>query len=318
MESQPDIIVAYTHNVGESGVRVHHLPKPGETVRAIGINAGIDCGKGTNTAVAASRTGANVALVANVAGGEWYARGEAILRQEKIDDRFVTCRPGAHKMPGYMLIDDEGNNMIILAGEEAQSIPEKQIEEALYSFKGAQYCITGYELAEDSVRTILDRAGKSGVKTVLNPSPVPSQKPDFWGGVDVLILNEVEAVHMLDLANVEPAGDWMGNALALQKAYGCQQIVITLGAGGFFSLDADGAATRGFGFAVDATDTTGAGDGFLGAMTARLVAGDTLGEACRWANVFASYSVQRPGTISSYPSKKEIAQLYMATIRNRR
>lgn len=315
MERQPEIIVAYTHNVSSGGVRVHRLPRPGETVRAIGINAGIDCGKGTNVAVAASRIGANVALVANVAGGEWYTHGQAILRQEGIDDRFVTCRPGAHKVPGCMLIDDEGNNMIILSDEEAQFIPERQIEEALGTFKSAKYCITGYELAEDSVRIILETARRYGVKVVLNPSPVPSQKPDFWRNVDILILNEVEAAYMLELACAKAEGDWLFKAQALQRTYGCRQIVITLGADGVFSLDASGSAAHRNGYIVDATDTTGAGDGFLGAMTARLVAGDTLGEACQWANIFASYSVQKSGTVSSYPARKEIAQLFADTVR---
>ena len=120
MKSQPEIIVAYTHNVSDGGIRVHHLPKPGETIRAIGTNGGIDCGKGTNTAVAASRTGASVALVASVPGGDWFDRGKAILQLEQINDRFVVCQPGTRKALGCMLIDDEGNNMIVLSGGDSQ------------------------------------------------------------------------------------------------------------------------------------------------------------------------------------------------------
>ena len=57
---------------------------------------------------------------------------------------------------------------------------------------------------------------------------------------------------------------------------------------------------------VDSIDATGAGDGFLGAMTARLAAGASLGEACRWANQYAAYTVQKSGTISSYPRLSEL------------
>lgn len=309
MKSQPEIIVAYTHNVSDGGIRVHHLPKPGETIRAIGTNGGIDCGKGTNTAVAASRTGASVALVASVPGGDWYDRGRTILQAEQVNDRFVICQPGTHKAPGCMLIDDEGNNMIVLPGGNSQSIPKEQIDDALSLFKNAKYCVTGYELAENSVRIILEEAKKFGVRTILNPSPVPCKRPDFWNSIDILILNEVEAAHMLRLACAELSEDWKENALALQRSYCCRQVVITLGENGFFSLDENGITTRINGYAVDPTDTTGAGDGFLGAMAARLVAGDTLGEACQWANLFASYSVQGSGTISSYPSREEIFQL---------
>ena len=69
MGLQPDIIVAYTHNISDGGIRVHKLPRAGETVRALEGGLGIDGAKGTNVAVAASRAGAKVALVAHVQGG---------------------------------------------------------------------------------------------------------------------------------------------------------------------------------------------------------------------------------------------------------
>ena len=65
MGLQPDIIVAYTHNISDGGIRVHKLPRAGETVRALEGGLGIDGAKGTNVAVAASRAGAKVALVAD-------------------------------------------------------------------------------------------------------------------------------------------------------------------------------------------------------------------------------------------------------------
>ena len=46
------------------------------------MNTGIDCAKGTNVAVAASRCGARVAMAAAVPGGDWFARGKEILAQE--------------------------------------------------------------------------------------------------------------------------------------------------------------------------------------------------------------------------------------------
>lgn len=309
IKAQPQIVVAYTHNVSNGGIRVHHLPKPGETIRALDINTGIDCAKGTNVAVAASRAGAKVALVACVPGGDWYIRGQEILARECINDQFVVCQPGTRKTSGCILIDDEGNNMIVLSSNNPQSIPESQIDEALRVFPEAKYCITGYEIAEESVRGILRKAKAHGVTTLMNPSPVPDHRPDFWNDVDILVLNEVEIAYMLTLAKAAPTENWIDNAKLMRQLYGCGQIVITLGENGFFCLDDADVWTRGRGVSVQAFDTTGAGDGFLGAMAARLLAGDSLGHACEWANMFASYTVQRPGTISSYPTCEEIAQL---------
>lgn len=311
----PQIIVAYTHNVSDGGIRVHHLPKPGETIRALDINTGIDCAKGTNVAVAARRAGAEVALVARVPGGDWYIRGQEILAREQINDQFVVCQPGTRKAQGCILIDDEGNNMIVLSGSNQQSIPEAQILEALCTFSEAEYCVTGYEIAEESVRRVLRKAKERGITTLMNPSPVPQHRPDFWNDVDILVLNEVEIAHMLTLAEETPSEDWRRNAQRMRQLYGCKQIVITLGEKGFYSLDDRNVETRGGGIPVRSFDTTGAGDGFLGAMAARLAAGDALGDACRWANVFASYTVQRPGTISSYPTCEEIARLSLEPAR---
>ena len=90
MGLQPDIIVAYTHNISDGGIRVHKLPRAGETVRALEGGLGIDGAKGTNVAVAASRAGAKVALVAHVQGGAWFDRAEKLLREEyTIEERMM-------------------------------------------------------------------------------------------------------------------------------------------------------------------------------------------------------------------------------------
>ena len=273
MGLQPDIIVAYTHNISDGGIRVHKLPRAGETVRALEGGLGIDGAKGTNVAVAASRAGAKVALVAHVQGGAWFDRAEKLLREEEIDDRFVFCHPGTRQVPGCIIIDDEGNNMIILGSGTQQALLHEEVDLALESMQSARYCVTGYELDVKSVEYLVRKARMLGIQTILNPSPVPNQKPGFW---------DLSLIHIS-----EPTR-------------------LTLGPKGFCCLDGNNKITFGKGAKVDSIDATGAGDGFLGAMTARLAAGDSLGEACRWANQYAAYTVQKSGTISSYPRLSEL------------
>lgn len=312
MESLVKVIVAYTHNVSEPAIRVHKLPKPGETIRAIGVNDGIDGGKGTNVAITLARLGIPTALVAHVKGGPWYTAAQKILHQEHIDDSCIFCDADEKPRGGCVLIDDEGQNMIVLGAGNKQAITEEEINRALPSFPEARYCVTGYELDRTSVHHILAKARELGIKTVLNPSPVPDQKPTDWDLVDILVLNETEARHMLQLAGISCGGaeeNWEDELYQLRSAYGCRDIVLTLGEEGFCSLEGS-QVTKAKGMSVQASDTTGAGDGFLGAMVARLAVGDTLGDACRWANVFSSVTVQRSGTISSYPTAAELESLY--------
>ena len=55
-------------------------------------------------------------------------------------------------------------------------------------------------------------------------------------------------------------------------------------------------------------DTTGAGDCFVGALSARLSAGAALPEAVRYANAAASIAVERLGATPSMPTPREVAR----------
>ena len=154
---------------------------------------------------------------------------EKLLREEEIDDRFVFCHPGTRQVPGCIIIDDEGNNMIILGSGTQQALLHEEVDLALESMQSARYCVTGYELDVKSVEYLVRKARMLGIQTILNPSPVPNQKPGFWDCVDILVLNEVEAAHMLRLADGQPTEQWEETARKLRAAYGCRQVVVTLG-----------------------------------------------------------------------------------------
>ncbi len=75
---------------------------------------------------------------------------------------------------------------------------------------------------------------------------------------------------------------------------GVGAVVVTLGAEGALVV-AEGRAEHVPAPAVEAVDTTGAGDAFCGALAAALVEGADLVEAARHAVAFAAGSVTRPG-----------------------
>lgn len=82
-------------------------------------------------------------------------------------------------------------------------------------------------------------------------------------------------------------------------------IVVTLGAEGAVAVTADRVDAVD-GRRVDVVDTTGAGDGFVGALAAGLAGGRRLGPALAYANAAASLVVQRPGAAPSMPFGPEI------------
>ena len=119
MKFQPDIIVMYTHSVSDGGIRVHKLPKAGETVRALESGQGIDGAKGNQRRRSGQPCGREGSPGCSCAGRRMVPPGKELLREEGIDDRFVVCQPGTRRASGCIIIDDEGNNMIILGSGTA-------------------------------------------------------------------------------------------------------------------------------------------------------------------------------------------------------
>jgi ribokinase len=83
-------------------------------------------------------------------------------------------------------------------------------------------------------------------------------------------------------------------------------VLVTLGARGVSIWDG-GSRTSIPGHQVEAVDSTGAGDCFVGYFAAGLVSGCTLEQAARRANRAAAISVTRHGAAASIPLASEIA-----------
>jgi ribokinase len=83
------------------------------------------------------------------------------------------------------------------------------------------------------------------------------------------------------------------------------ELLVTLGAGGA-RLQAGGAVTEAPAFAVEAVDTTGAGDCFLGWFLAWRDAGAEPPAALRQAMAAAALQVTRPGAGEAIPTAAEV------------
>ena len=84
---------------------------------------------------------------------------------------------------------------------------------------------------------------------------------------------------------------------------------MTLGGKGSAAVTADEAFMCP-GVKVEMVDETGAGDGFLGAITYCMNEGKTLKEAMAWANVYAAYTVTKQGSLEHYPWKAQIPSIF--------
>ena len=134
---------------------------------------------------------------------------------------------------------------------------------------------------------------------------------------DILLVNEIEMAQLLDLQ--APADDdWSAFdwPLVLERleAIGIRQAVVTLGADGSVVLDAtaDEHVTRIAPVRVDAVDTTGCGDSFMGTVLAGLASGWSLAASARAAAYVSAYAATGRGAQASYGTPAQIRARFEA------
>ncbi len=148
-------------------------------------------------------------------------------------------------------------------------------------------------------------AKKAGLSTSLDIGwdPDESWSRDIFEvlpHVDYLIPNETEALHLTGQPDVQEASEILGRY--------AQNVVVKLGAQG--SLARSGAQMwRMPGFYVTPVDTTGAGDAFnAGFIHARVVEGQPMPDALRFANACGATAVTTVGGTSSIPSAVQVRE----------
>ncbi|WP_426077958.1 ribokinase [Janthinobacterium sp. PSPC3-1] len=289
-------------------LRVPRMPLPGETLTG-GAFRTIPGGKGANQAVACARMsgklaagGQQVAMVACVGDDEFGATLRAALVADGIIDRHVTTVPGVASGIASILVDDNGQNSIVLAGGANDCLSPAHIDAARELIEQSDIVVLQLEVPMETVVHAIKLARSLGKTVVLNPAPAAKVPADVLALVDYLIPNEIEAA-MLAGAEVD-ANDVKALAAALQKQ-GSDNIIITLGAKGvhaaLYGGDHDFPAQ-----AVQAVDTTAAGDTFIGGFVAGLASGLDEAEAIAQGQRAAAWSVTKPGAQTSIPHLHEL------------
>ena len=240
-------------------------------------------GKGLNQSIALGRAGADVAH-AGLVGDEG-----AFLRDLMLESGVDVSRVGTAEghSNGHAIIqrDSEGDNCIILHGGSNRLIGAGLIDTTLLAFKPEDWVLLQNETS--CVSNAIEGAHARGMKVVLNPSPVN----------DALLACPLELVDCFILNE--------GEAAAIAGIDGAE-IVLTVGADGAYYARKGGEPIFQPAFAVDAVDTTAAGDTFTGYYLAERAAGSDPSRALLVASAASSIAVSRPGAAPSIPLRREV------------
>ncbi|MCG5073685.1 ribokinase [Paraburkholderia tagetis] len=301
--------------------RAPRQPHPGETLAGSAF-AQVAGGKGGNQAVAAARLGARVAMVGCVgadANGELLRAG---LLAEGIDCGALDTAPEAPSGVALIIVDDASQNTIVIVAGSNSKVTPASLARHEAALASADVVVCQLETPPETVRAALATARRLGKTTILNPAPATGPLPADWLPlIDYLVPNELEAAMLTGLPLATPE-DASRAAQALHRA-GARNVLVTLGAQGVCALlgdgesagsvtsdasDASGAPTPVHWPApkVAALDTTAAGDTFIGALAARLAAGEAPAQAIQFALRAASISVTRTGAQPSIPTLKDM------------
>ena len=295
MRNRPRVTVLGSLNMDIS-VTVPRLPEPGATVlgSAARFTPG---GKGANQAVAAARLGAGVRMAGCVGDDDFGRRLLAALREEGVDHQGVRVTADAPTGLAMISVDHAGENIITVAPGANHEVGEEQV--AVAAGQGGILVICA-EIPVPAIKAALTQADRC----ILNLAPAPPDAAAIVAaGVDWLVVNETEAAAVLGrpVSGLAEAGQ----AAAALITAGARHAVVTAGAHGAALAGPDATATISA-FRVDAVDTVGAGDTFVGALAVALAAGIPAAEAVRAAAAAGATAATRPGAQAGMPRPADI------------
>jgi ribokinase len=283
-------------------LNLESFPRPGETVTGSHYQVAFG-GKGANQAVAAGRSGANIAFIA-CTGDD--ATGESVRQQlasDNIDVAPVSVIKGESTGVALIFVNGEGENVIgIHAGANA-ALSAQLVDAQKQRIADADALLMQLESPLESVLAAAKIAHQHDTKVVLNPAPARELSDELLALVDIITPNETEAEKLtgVQVENDEDAA----KAAQVLHGKGIDTVIITLGSRGVWASQ-QGKGERVPGFKVQAIDTIAAGDTFNGALMTALLETKPLAEALRFAHAAAAIAVTRKGAQPSVPWRKEI------------
>lgn len=228
----------------------------------------------------------------------------------------------------FVALKEDGDrefSFIRRPGADMMYAPEEVPEEIFTDAYALHFCsvdLGDYPMREAHLRAI-EYAKKAGVIVSFDPNLRPQlweteeklQQAirDFIGSADIVKLSDDEVPFITGSADIQ-------SALPHFWEQGTSLVICTMGGKGCCAFTEKTSITlppNG----IPAVDTTGAGDGFIGAFLCKLARMNAtkedirqftdaeLKEVLRYAHVFCGQSIKRKGAIASYITAEELEQL---------
>ncbi|MGE7602100.1 ribokinase [Peribacillus sp. NPDC097675] len=282
---------------------IDQMPKEGETLEAPSFEIGCG-GKGANQAVAAAKMGSKVMMLTKVGDDLFADNTISNLERYGIDTEFTSKVPGTSSGVAPIFVDPQSRNRIlIIKGANEYLLPE-DIDKAADKLKKCSLIILQLEIPLPTIYRAIDFGKENQIPVVLNPAPASKELDfEYVCKCDFFIPNETE-LEILTQMPVETDQQVHEAALSLIEQ-GVKNVIVTMGSRGVMWVTEEH-VERINAYKVDAIDTTGAGDSFIGCFAHFFVKNGDVLHAIKMATGFSALSVTKRGTQTSYPDKDQL------------
>lgn len=274
--------------------KVDHFTVPGETQGCLEYN--IKCGgKGVNQAIAMAFVG-NDTYFAGIIGSDGGLLKDALVdKGVHIDYMKISNKPTGHAI---IEVDQSGQNHILLYGGTNKEIDFEYIDEVLSHFSKGDIVVLQNEI--NNVPYIIERCYEKEMKSFFNAAPYDiAVKNSPIEKVTWLVVNETEGAA---LSNEE---DYEKIIQTLKQKYPHTHILFTMGKEGSRVLT-DKEDIKVEALKVNAVDTTGAWDTYIGYFVRGIVEEMSLLETAQMATKASAIAVTRFGAVDSIPRYEEV------------
>lgn len=282
-------------------LKIPRLPFKGETLTANGatFSAG---GKGANQAVQAAKLKTPTYMVGCVGTD---ASADFLVNTAKeygVNVDYIRKVPGSSGMGVINAVEDGSVYACIVRGANFE-VTKEDVDNAMPILKESGVCILQNEIPVEIIAYAIDKAKEAECTVVLNAAPAIELPEGCLSKVDILVVNEVEAEFYCHekIDSVEKAKTEIKK---MAEKYN-NNVIFTLGKDGAVAYE-NGTIEFIPAMKVDAIETTGAGDSYIGAVSHSIIEGKSLIEACKFATKCSAITVCRMGAQPSMPTLEDV------------
>ncbi|MCV3739845.1 ribokinase [Lentilactobacillus hilgardii] len=284
---------------------IDRMPVEGETVEAPDFQMGFG-GKGANQAVAAARLGSKVSFISMVGDD---AFGQQQLDNFKNNHINITGVGVGTKSSGAapIFVDKNSDNRILIIKGANNELTPEVLDKYADLIKNTKIIVLQQEIPLETNYHAIDLANQYHIPILLNPAPANKDLDiNHVTKVDFFSPNETELATLTGMPTNDM--DEIKKAAHHMIKLGVKNMLITLGSKGVLWVN-ESTSQLIKAIKVNAVDTTGAGDSFIGSFAHYYASGDDIPTAIKHANQYAAVTVTRRGTQKSYPTADELSLL---------